>query len=65
MFAQRQIAAGSSNESAIIRLGNAIIVAVPSLVFYRHFRSKVDSLVVEMELQAVKLVEVIHGERQA
>jgi len=42
-----------------------IIVAVPSLVFYRHFRARADSLVVEMEIQAVKLVEVIHGERAA
>jgi biopolymer transport protein ExbB len=34
-------------------------------VFYRHFRARVDSLVVEMEIQAVKLVEIIHGQRQA
>ena len=31
--------------------------------FYRHFRSKVDGLVVEMEMQAVKLVEIVHGDR--
>jgi len=42
-----------------------IIVAVPSLVFYRHFRARVDSLVVEMEIQAIKLVEIIQGERKA
>jgi biopolymer transport protein ExbB len=35
------------------------------LVFYRHFRAQVDSLVVEMEIQAVKLVEIIQGERKA
>jgi biopolymer transport protein ExbB len=50
---------------ALYNAAFGIIVAVPSLVFYRHFRAKVDSLVVEMEGQAVKLVEVIHGERQA
>lgn len=64
---------GMTNPAALahgisIALYNAafgIIVAVPSLVFYRHFRAKAESLVVEMEIQAVKLVEVIHGERSA
>lgn len=50
---------------ALYNAAFGIIVAVPSLVFYRHFRARADSLVVEMELQAVKLVEVIHGERAA
>ncbi len=48
---------------ALYNAAFGIIVAVPALVFYRHFRARADSLVVEMELQAVKLVEVIHGER--
>jgi len=50
---------------ALYNAAFGIIVAVPSLVFYRHFRAKADSLVVEMEIEAVKLVEIIHGERQA
>jgi biopolymer transport protein ExbB len=50
---------------ALYNAAFGIIVAVPSLVFYRHFRARVDSLVVEMEVQAVKLVEIIHGQRQA
>ena len=62
---------GMTNPAALahgisVALYNAafgIIVAVPSLVFYRHFRARADALVVEMELQAVKLVEIIHGER--
>jgi biopolymer transport protein ExbB len=41
-----------------------IVVAVPSMIFYRHFRAKVNSLVVEMELEAIKLVELVHGERK-
>jgi len=48
---------------ALYNAAFGIIVAVPALVFYRHFRARADSLVVEMQLQAVKLVEVIHGER--
>lgn len=50
---------------ALYNAAFGIIVAVPSLVFYRHFRARADSLIVEMELQAVKMVEIIHGERNA
>lgn len=49
---------------ALYNAAFGIIVAVPSLVFYRHFRARTDSLVVEMEMQAVKLVEIVHGQRQ-
>lgn len=48
---------------ALYNTAFGIVVAVPALVFYRHFRSNVDSFIVEMEQQAVKLVEVVHGER--
>jgi len=40
-------------------------VAIPSVIFYRHFRGKVDAMVIDMESQAIKLVEIIHGERRA
>jgi biopolymer transport protein ExbB len=40
-------------------------VAVPSMIFYRYFRAKVDELLVEMQMQAIKLVEILHGDRQA
>jgi len=40
------------------------MVGIVALIFYRFFRAKVDSLVVEMEQQAIKLVEVLHGERK-
>ena len=41
-----------------------ILVAIPSMIFYRHFRAKIDDFVIEMELQALKLVEIVHGERE-
>jgi biopolymer transport protein ExbB len=50
---------------ALYNAAFGIIVAVPSLVFYRHFRARADTLIVEMEVQAIKLVEIIHGERKA
>ena len=48
---------------ALYNTAMGLIVAIPSMIFYRHFRGKVDSLIVEMESQAVKLVEILHGER--
>ena len=49
---------------ALYNTAMGIIVAVPALIFYRHFRATVDSLVVEMEQQAIKLVDFAHGERK-
>lgn len=49
---------------ALYNTAFGLIVAVPSMIFYRHFRAKVDSLAFEMEQQAIKLVEVVHGERK-
>jgi biopolymer transport protein ExbB len=49
---------------ALYNTAFGLVVAVPAMIFYRYFRGKVDELLVDMELQAVKLVEVIHGERQ-
>ncbi|MDD5248653.1 MAG: MotA/TolQ/ExbB proton channel family protein [Rhodocyclaceae bacterium] len=48
---------------ALYNTGFGLIIAIPSMIFYRHFRAQVDSLVIEMEQQAVKLVELVHGER--
>jgi len=58
----QQLAHGIS--VALYNAAFGIIVAVPALIFYRFYRAKVDALVVEMEQQAIKLVEVVHGERQ-
>jgi biopolymer transport protein ExbB len=50
---------------ALYNTAFGLVVAVPSMIFYRHFRAKVDAMLVDMELQAIKLVEILHGERQA
>jgi biopolymer transport protein ExbB len=49
---------------ALYNTAFGLIVAVPSMIAYRHFRAQVDSLTIEMEQQAVKLVEIVHGERK-
>jgi biopolymer transport protein ExbB len=50
---------------ALYNTAFGLIVAVPSMIFYRHFRAKVDSLIIEMEQQAVKLMEIVHGARRS
>ena len=57
----QQLAHGIS--IALYNTAFGIGIAVPALIFYRHFKNKVDSLVVEMEQQAAKLVDIVHGER--
>ena len=48
---------------ALYNTAFGLIVAIPSMIFYRHFRAKVDALIVEMQQQAIKLVELAHGDR--
>ena len=50
---------------ALYNTAFGLVVAIPSMIFYRYVRAKVDALLVDMELQAIKLVEVVHGERKA
>ncbi len=50
---------------ALYNAAFGILVAIPSMIFYRYFRAKVDDLVIEMELQALKLVEIVQGERKS
>lgn len=57
----QQLAHGIS--IALYNTAFGIAIAIPSLIFYRHYKNKVDTFVVEMELLASKLVDVLHGDR--
>jgi len=48
---------------ALYNTAFGLIVAIPSMIFYRHFRAKIDGLVIEMEQQAIRLVDFAHGDR--
>lgn len=50
--------------TALITTAGGLAVAIPSLMFYRYFRGRVNELLLEMEQEAVKLVEILHGERE-
>ena len=57
----QQLAHGIS--IALYNTAFGIAIAIPALIFYRHYRNKVDTYVVEMEQQASKLIDIVHGER--
>ena len=48
---------------ALYNTAFGIAIAIPSLIFYRHFKNKVDGFVVQMEQAAARLVDTVHGER--
>ena len=57
------VLAGGISE-ALITTATGLAVAIPSLIFYRFFRGKVDELVLKMEEEALKIIEVMHGDRE-
>lgn len=57
------VLAGGISE-ALITTAAGLSVAIPSLIFYRYFRGKVDALVLKMEEEAMKVVDVMHGEHE-
>lgn len=57
------VLAGGISE-ALITTAAGLSVAIPSLMAYRYFRGRVDALVVSMEQEAIKMVEVMHGVRE-
>lgn len=55
------LAAGISE--ALITTATGLTIAIPSLMFYRYFRGRVEALVVTMEREALNLLEATHGEQ--
>jgi biopolymer transport protein ExbB len=55
------VLAGGISE-ALITTAAGMFVAIPTLIFHRYFHRKVDTLVIGMEQEAIKLVDSIHGE---
>jgi len=48
---------------ALYNTGFGLAVAMPSLVFHRHFHALVDGFVIDMEQQAVRFVDTVKGQR--
>ncbi len=49
---------------ALITTAGGMVVAIPAMVMHRWFTRHVQSLTVEMEQQAIKLVDIVHGDRE-
>jgi len=54
--------AGGISE-ALISTAAGLSVAIPTYMFYRYFTRKVDSLVLNLEQESVKLVDALHTDR--
>jgi len=57
------VLAGGISE-ALITTAAGISVAIPTVMFYRYFRGRIDMLVMMMEKEALRMVEILHGERE-
>ena len=49
---------------ALYNTGFGLVIAIPAMIFWRHFRALTAGFVIEMEQQAVRLVETLQGERR-
>jgi biopolymer transport protein ExbB len=50
---------------ALITTAAGLSVAIPALMFHRYFNGRVDEIIIGMEEQALRLIEVMKGEREA
>ena len=58
----QQLAYGIS--VALYNTAMGILVAIPAMIFYRYFRTKVDDYLVEMEQMSVRFVDALRGPRK-
>ncbi|MGB7931641.1 MAG: MotA/TolQ/ExbB proton channel family protein [Gammaproteobacteria bacterium] len=57
-------ALGSGISKIMIATASGLAVAIPSLIFYRYFQGLVDEIAISLEQEAIKMVEVLQGERE-
>ncbi len=57
------VLAGGISE-ALITTAAGLSVAIPAVIFHRYLTGRVDRIVLSMEEQALKMVEVMHGQRE-
>lgn len=57
------VLAGGISE-ALITTASGLSVAIPALIMHRHFLRRIDGIVVNLEQETIKLVDVLHGDRK-
>lgn len=55
--------AGGISE-ALLTTAAGLVVAIPALIMHRYFQRRIAGLVVLMEQEAIKLVDILHGDRE-
>jgi biopolymer transport protein ExbB len=59
-----QVLAGGISE-ALVSTAAGLVVAIPAVIGYRFLRTRVESLVVQMEKEAMKLVQALDQRKEA
>ncbi|MBL4827489.1 MAG: MotA/TolQ/ExbB proton channel family protein [Spongiibacteraceae bacterium] len=57
------VLAGGISE-ALITTAAGLTVAIPALILHRFFLRKIDTIVVTLEQESIKLVDALHGDRK-
>ena len=72
VFSTFSVANGVSNPALLaggiseilVATASGLAIAIPSLMFHRYFHGRVEELAVRMEEESVRLIEMLHGERE-
>lgn len=57
------VLAGGISE-ALVTTASGLCVAIPALILHRYFTRKIDTIVVSIEQETIKLVDALHSERR-
>lgn len=57
------VLAGGISE-ALITTATGLTVAIPALIMHRFYSRRIDSVVITLEQETIKLVDALHGDRQ-
>jgi biopolymer transport protein ExbB len=54
----------SGISKALITTAGGLFVAIPAMIMHRYYIRHISTMAVEMEQQAIKLVDIVHGDRE-
>ena len=54
----------SGISKALMTTAGGLFVAIPAMIMHRYFARHISTMAVEMEQQAIKLVDIVHGDRE-
>lgn len=57
-----QVLAGGISE-ALLTTASGLCVAIPAMIMHRFFHRRIETIVVELERQSIKLVDALHSNR--